>query len=349
MSVGAILSAIAGAWAKVVTPLLVIALVIFAALVLTGHVSLPSHKSAPARHKRKPYEYLYLDSARVDSYLGQLNEGNVKTQNRTESQTTTAGVELQVDTLGKATASTSDERKNSAVVTQTEADNFYTLLRKLNSEGSLDTVDLESPTLLKQLERLSDGSMVLLTNAFIRIPSYLSAYPALRYASYRVEEGDQVFGLAPLTQLGAAEVALNTQAKAERAAFIKRAGENPRLPLTVTQPGVTIAVPARFANITGDVSLFATRLNVVGKVVFNGPHFGDGASVATYLPALLGASGHFLHDLGVKRRFLTEYKEARRRHNGRRTHALQASLFKSLLGSLSYGRTVEIVPVAIYD
>jgi len=337
-----------GAW-KAAIPLVLLGVFVYAVLLAAEVVSLPSHGSKGGPHKRKPYEYLYLDSARVEAYLGQLTEGNVKSENRSETHSTTGSVGLEVDKVGKATASTSVERKSSAVVTLTEADNFYRLLRELNSEKSLESFDLEDPGLLHKLDMVEDGTMVLLSNVFIRVPPYMSAYPALRYAAYRVTEGDEVFGKAPLTQFGPAEVALHTEVKRERAAFIKRAGDNPRLPLTVSPRDVTIMVPARFANITGDVSLFAARLTIMGKLVFNGPSFGDGASITTYLPALLGASSRFLHDLGVKHSFLTRYDRARRRHEKRHTRALQEKIFNALGRSLSFERTVEVIPVAIYD
>jgi hypothetical protein len=322
---------------------------LYVVLLATGAISLPSGGSSATRHGRNPYEYLYLDSARVDAYLGQLNEGNVKTEERTENHTTAAGAELQVDTVGKATASTSSERKNSAVVTLTEADNFYRLLGELRSEASLRMFDMQSPGLVGELGAVSDGTMVVLTDTFLEAPPYLSAYPALRYASYRITSGDEVFGPAPLTAFSASEPALDTEAKAQRAAFIKNAGENPRLPLTVSPQGMTVVIPARFANITGDVSLFGTRLSVMGKVVFSGERFGDGASVATYLPALLRASSGFLRDLGVRKAFLHEYDQALRSHSATRVRAVQDKVFNALSRSLSFGRTVEIIPVAIYD
>ena len=92
---------------------------------------------------------------------GQLDEGNVKTEERSENSTETAGAELQVDTVGKATASTSSERKTSAVVTLTEADNFYRLLSELSSEESLSTFDLQSPAAAEKLSSMSDGTMVV--------------------------------------------------------------------------------------------------------------------------------------------------------------------------------------------
>jgi hypothetical protein len=328
-----------------------VGLVVYTVLLATGVVHLPSHGSRQGRkyHGQRPYEYLYLDSARVNAYLGQLNEGEVKTESRSESQRASAEGGLQIDTLGKATVSSGSEQKSSAVVTLTEADNFYKLLHALRSEGTLKQVDMESPKLENRFRELPDGTMVRIANVFIGVPSYLSAYPALRYANMIVRKGDSVFGKAPLSRYGAAEVSLNTKAKRQREAFIRNAGENPRLPLILSSLNMTVLLPARFANMTGDVSLFSDRLTVVGKIVYRGEKFGDGASVNTYLPALLRASSGFLRDIGVKGSFLRHYRRALLSHAGKRHLVWRERLFAALARSLTFGHTFEVIPVAVYD
>ena len=132
------------------------------------------------RH-RKPYEYLYLDSGRVDSYLGELDEGNVRSLSRSETETNNASLGFQLDTVGSATATQGRQLTVSAVVTKTEADNFYSLLEQLKS-GSLTTVSTGSSVLSKELspEVVPVGTMVRIENAFVQLPPYLSAYPLLR-------------------------------------------------------------------------------------------------------------------------------------------------------------------------
>jgi hypothetical protein len=345
------------AWSKLVPVIVAVScLALIVVLVANGHV--PSAGLVNEAHERDPYEYLYLDSARVDSYLGQLKDGNVKTVERSEGHTDSAGFELQAANIGKATASTESERKQSAVVTLTEADNFYDLFRELDAEESLTPVDLEAADVnagepRKILESVSDGTMVVLKDVFIRVPPYLSVYPALRYAVPALASGrkgaKETFGAPPLTRFGASEVAINAQVRHDRELFIKRVGQNPRLPLIVSTKGMTIFLPARFANITGDISLFGTRLTIVGKVVFKGHQFGDGASVAAYLPALLKTSGRLLRDLGVRSGFVKRYELYRHAHKAGKVREMQTRIFEALERSLSFGPTVEVVPVAIYD
>jgi hypothetical protein len=290
----------------------------------------------PASRHRHPYEYLYLDSGRVDSFLGELDDGSVRTFSRQESESSDASLGFQLDTVGSATASQGKQLTVSAVVTKTEADNFYSLLEQLE-DGSLKTVDSASPQLAAQLSpsALPVGAMVRIENAFPRLPPYLSPYPVLRYA--RFETPSKVFGKPSLSVYSLSRYTAGPTTERERLAFIKQVGPDPRLPFSMELDGgaLTILVPARFANLTGDPSLLSARLTIVGKVAFNVNEggFGDGASEDTYLPALLHASPRFLRELGV---------------HGPAIHSKQA-LFNGVSQSLTYPKhVVEVVPIAMY-
>lgn len=291
----------------------------------------PSKRTS--RH-RKPYEYLYLDSGRVDSYLGELDEGNVESLSRSETETSNASLGFQLDTVGSATATRGKQLTVSAVVTKTEADNFYSLLEQLQN-GSLTTASAGSPSLSYQLSdrAVPVGTMVRIENAFVQLPPYLSAYPLLRYA--RFETVAHTFEAPKLSQYQLSRYTTGAAAERTRLAFIRRIGSNPRLPFIIKEPGMTIVIPARFANLTGDPSLLSARLTIVGKVAFNVYHgFGDGASEDTYLPAMLGASPHLLRELGVRR-------------SSRRS---KKALFKGVSQSLTFpGRVIEVVPIAMYN
>ncbi len=298
-------------------------------------LSLRSSGGTPtAFHHRKPYEYLYLDSGRVDSDLGELDNGNVRSESRSETQSSSGGLSFQLDTIGSATASQGKQLTVSTVVTKTEADNFYGLLEQLEG-GQLATVNAGSRLLSSETApaRVPVGTMIRIENAFVQLPPYLSAYPALRYA--RFETRSKAFERPPLTQYYLSRYTSGAAAERVRLAFIKKVGANPRLPFIIGEPNMTIVIPARYAYLTGDPSLLSARVTVVGKVVFNVYHgFGDGASEDTYLPALLGASPKLLRELGVRAAAL---------------HSKQ-DLFNGLSQSLTFpGRVIEVVPVAMYD
>lgn len=299
--------------------------------------------SHAARH-RQPYEYLYLDSERVDSFLGELDNGSVRSISRQETESSNASLGFQLDTVGSATATEGKQLTVSAVVTKTEADNFYSLLEQLEG-GLLRTVNLASPRLPAELSprALPIGTMVRIESAFPRLPPYLSSYPLLRYA--RFETSSPAFGKPLLSDYSLSRYTAGAAVERERFAFIKRVGPNPRLPFSIEAgDGLTIFIPARFTDLTGDPSLLSARLTIVGKVAFNvekGPDtrrgeekgFGDGASEDAYLPALLAASPRFLRELGVR---------------PSAAHSKKA-LFQGVSESLTYpDHVVEVVPVAMY-
>ena len=342
-------------WSALVV--LVIAAVAVVAVYVAGTGKVLSSGSRTA-HVR-PYEYMYLDSARVDTYLGQLNDGDIGSENRTVTASSSANAGLQVDTLGSAAASTSSERTTSAVVTFSEADRFYRLLDDLQKDDALLTLPAGAAHLRPQLaQRLTEGSMVRIENAQLHLPPYLSVYPQLRYAlyqaepesGYREQPQEAVFGEAPFTRFALSEEILGRAVRAQRAAFIARVGGNPRLPFATSVDGRTVVVPARFASLTGDPSLLSGHVTVVGKLALSGMRFGDGVSAATFLPALIHAPEMLLRDLGVREKLLANVaREARRTHRSRVT-LLHKYLFNALQRSLSYrGQVLEVIPVAIYE
>lgn len=349
-------------------------------LLLLAFGVIHTHEAHGSGNKRtEPYEYVYLDLARVESYLGQLDGGDIAQETVTDTSKHSLGGKIEVQALGEVSGSATNEKTSSAVVSLSEADKFYKLEEKLESADALNPVQLSGccsenvPEGIREavasavaasgrtgsareklereelearseeaLEALPLGSMVKLEGAFIRVPPYLAAYPSLRFAAPRFNARNPVFEAAPLSTFSAAEVELKQSANMERVKFVEQAGTNPRLPLSTKLHELTIVMPARYAYITGDPSLLDSDLTIVGKLVQKGKNFGDGASVATYLPALLHADAAFLHDIGIKERFLEKYY-------GNRT-GLNKALFGALQRSLTFtGKTVEVIPIAIYD
>lgn len=333
---------------------LAVAVAIVLGLVIGGVIHISSG-SASAQN-RSPFEYVYLDPARVTAYLGQLDEGDINQETRTNTLKDSAGAKVQVSSLGELNGSISGERVASAVVAFSEADNFFKLEKELKKEHALEPIQLtpariaiarlgeQEESTERKLERLPIGKIVKMEGAFLHVPPYLAAYPSLRYAPLRFHSKNKVLGTARLSTLGETEVTAPVPVRRERERFIRRAGRNPRVPFSTKLHHLTIVVPARADFITGDPSLLGTHLTVVGKVVYVGRSFGDAASEATYLPALLRAPSWFLEDVGFQHPFLANYvgKEKRR--------ALREHLFQALQRSLTFtGAVIEIVPIAIYS
>jgi hypothetical protein len=180
------------------------------ALVVLGVIPIDDAGGTNSMHL-KPYEYVYLDSARVQAYLGQLDEGEVGHETRTNTSKDMAGGKLEIKALGEASGSVSNEKTSSAVVSFSEADNFYKLEKTLLADGELTTVAVRKAVRREvarqahgqtlspherqirerealearhqaQLEALALGKIVKLENVLLRVPPYLAAYPSLRYA-----------------------------------------------------------------------------------------------------------------------------------------------------------------------
>jgi hypothetical protein len=210
--------------------------------------------------------------------------------------------------------------------------------------------------------------MLLIRNAVVRIPSYLAVYPELRYVPYRHRQ--DVFGAPPYTFQSIDESVRGTPAS-ERARFVKTVGPNPRIPFTITTPysahevnecqkqlglrtgqrgkvEVTVLLPARLGLITGDPSLLARPLTILGMVIDNsagaganggGGTFGDGFTVSTYWPAMSTVKAPLLRELGVEVPVLHMPRLGQRRR-----------LFEAMSETATfYGHVVEVLPIAMYN
>jgi hypothetical protein len=373
------------------TAAVIIAAIAVAALVLSIIALTKGH--TPQKTARvDPNEYMYLDTARVDSYLGQLKDGDVKGEKVEETSSESSGFGLEVDEVGKANTSRGIQVVKSVVVTRSEADRFYDLLVALKTDHSIIERDADDECSVGgKLDPTAapTGTIILIKNATVQMPPFLAAYPELRYAGYRLlanetpaEEAkhetesrrhwvnEEVFGRVPLTQFQTIDDATKPTPREERRSFQERVGKNPRVPFSFSVPAdrhdvemcekrahgpkehaarrVTVVLPARFANLTGDPSLLSAPLTIVGMVVTNtgdNGDFGDGTSITTYWPALRSARARFLRELGVREEFLRLQCGKRRGCVGLRRH-----LFGAMERSLTYrGHVVEILPIAMYD
>jgi hypothetical protein len=207
------------------------------------------------------------------------------------------------------------------------------------------------------------GSMLLIRNATVQMPPYLSIYPALRYGLYP-HSMLSAFGPAPLYEYRAVDESVRGRPKHERELFIKKVGPNPRVLFTIAGPSgesaekcerelapsednvksreleVTVVLPARLGLITGEPSLLARPLTILGLVASNSRGtFGDGYTVSTYWPAMSTVKKPLLRELGVRRSVLRMNRRRQRRE-----------LFNAMAGMATFqGHVVEVIPIAMYD
>ena len=234
-----------------------------------------------------PAEYLYLDTARVLAYLGQIEGGLTALETRTTSQakSVTSGLKggLLADIGGSASTSASIEQ----VVSPTATDRFFSLVIKLRSGRErvgghnspwLKTLNLRvthrnTPAeILRDLAAVEVGDFVRLNHAHLFLPSYAALAPKVRYAARSAASASArgPVGRKPTVTPSS----LSQQRYID--AYLRRLGPNPTLPFvarTLDEDGVdrhaaTFFVPAAYQGLLDNERLLAGDLTVVGKVIY---------------------------------------------------------------------------------
>jgi hypothetical protein len=246
-----------------------------------------------------PPDYVYLDNARVVSYLGQIEGGLSESEKQTVQQTENrnAGVGGSgVQIGGAAGRSSSVER----VVTPTATARFYRLLDRLDAHGYLRTIDTAAApeALVPAFAAVPEGTFVRLRNCTLRIPTYVQLEQLMRASGGRISAFDayvqagqrmppvaqDVLSFAEL-EAGRRKAAVGSPTVAIAAAverrltkvvrrYVEAVGPNPRVPIstcdgeTKLRPrGVDLLFPIQLADLSSEKSLVAGPVTVVGKIV----------------------------------------------------------------------------------
>jgi hypothetical protein len=297
-----------------------------------------------------PAEYLYLDSQRVLAYLGQIDDGLSGSEKRTATNASSINASLSAGQVATAGATSEQRLSSERVFTETEADRFYRLLRKLRNggpAGSLHDIDVEHASgagrekLRAQLGDIHEGQFVRIKHAQLLLPPYAAVYPQLRYARYYATGSDK-----PLRSPDPALYApVSRRSRGAIRAYVHRVGPNPRLPFVIgrlANPTVSFLVPARFRGLGTEPSLLSGNLTVVGKLVYktalSDPPYQDQTTLDTFTLALHKAPRSLLRKLGIPSTVI--------RALGRKRKHLLAHIAASLI----YQAPVAVVvPIAIYQ
>lgn len=267
-----------------------------------------------------PPAYAYLDNASVALYLGQLQGGISKSEQLTQQLTQGRNASLSAGgvSLGGSTGSSSSAER---VVTPTATARFYQLLDLLDRDGYLITINAAaSPAKLRrEFAGVDEGLFVQLYNCRLRLPSYVQLGQLVQskpgsvdflgavnqYANAGQQSPIAVSAVQTAQQLagqikyGDEQVGPATKESAPRLAraihnlgrFVSR---NPRIPLSTCDGkadyrphGVDLLFPIRLANLSGEQSLLAGPVTVVGKLVRavrrRGDEYLDNAAYAALL------------------------------------------------------------------
>lgn len=321
-----------------------------------------------------PAEYVYLDSARVLAYLGQIEGGlsSGEKRSRLRTERLTASITARGAEVGGASKQTVGSEQT---ITQTEADRFFRLLQLLRqikvirgrSEPLLtefkadlaqesasdkkeedkqqdEREDRQAEKMRTTLRGVKEGDFVRIRAARLFLPPYAAIYPRVRYAASFTRGG---FGstralTAPVTR----------QERREVQSYLKGLGANARLPLVVptlrgdarVREAVTFLVPVRYQFLGKEPSLLSGNVEVLGKLVYKDPRLASEVRKTTARePAYvdrqtLATFGPKL--LTTSPDLLEKFGLSRDRSKARR----------SVLRSMTFRAPVAVVvPVAIYQ
>ncbi len=134
-----------------------------------------------------PPDYVYLDNARVVSYLGQIEGGLSEKETQTEqlTQNRNAGVAASGFQIGGSSGQSSTLER---VVTPNASARFYRLLDRLRAHDYLRTIDASAPpeALVRAFGTVPEGTFVTLRNCRLRLPTYVQLEQLLRTSKGRV-------------------------------------------------------------------------------------------------------------------------------------------------------------------
>jgi hypothetical protein len=213
----------------------------------------------------RPNEYLYLDAARVNAYLGQLQNGlpSSVTQGLSDEQATNVTVPVGAVNLG---ASDTTTRSTQQTVTPDEGDRLYALIAKLRGplKRSFYHINLDSVSASQKISSVSDGDFVELDNARLSSPRFALVVPALAQGYQRYLAGEK---LVPSNPLSSAITSYPKQVQA----YLRALGPNPTIPLRVVVKGDPQGVdrmllPTLLHGLLNSSTLISGNVTVLGVV-----------------------------------------------------------------------------------
>jgi hypothetical protein len=223
--------------------------------------------SSGAAGEKRPFEFLYLDSGRVEAYLAQIEGGTFARQRLSHKLLRSATGEVTAPNLAKAGVSSQDENFVEREVTATAASRYIELLRELGSEevDSVDLRDFQDEIRCKHAE----GDFISFKTRSLRPPIYLNPYLA-------VGQAGTLSALFPMPSRNPAQRAVVEARRKASRQFRKQVGDNPRVVFAI-QPRiddrlgpVKYLLPLSVGQLTDERSLIkygGGSFTVMGKLV----------------------------------------------------------------------------------
>ncbi len=219
-----------------------------------------------------PGEFLYLNGAKILTYLSELEGGESGSVHKLAKEVSELKGSVSAGGFDVGAVSQHETSAESTLV-RTEAAELGLLLRDLkeNRNKGVDyrSVDLEEPG---ALAKIREGELVRFVTSSLTSPGYIRPYV--------VVHGSATFGALFPRRFGNAESARRAEEQGHRAkAFVRQIGPNPRLAFRIDPPAgggevPAIMLPLEYGGLTSERSLLEKdraghtggRVVVYGKV-----------------------------------------------------------------------------------
>lgn len=171
-------------WAKIgagaLAALGIAAIAAFATFLIVDPGSDEAESFKPTFPPGGPVEFLYLDSARVATYLAQVEGGKAESEMLSRKLTQTFNSKLALEHAGEAGATKASELFAERTVKPTVASSFFALRTRLDDNEVLKRI--RPRHFGEDVENLPEGTLVEFQTSALLAPIYINAYMAVLHA-----------------------------------------------------------------------------------------------------------------------------------------------------------------------
>lgn len=200
-----------------------------------------------------PAEFLYLDPARVDAYLAQIDGGSYESEKKTKKLTNSLKAKLSVADTLESGGESAEENFEEREVKPTEANRVQAL-----AEGLVASKELAKPTLAQfewEGKPIGEGQFVRFNTSELVAPAYLKPYLASRRSVSALQSA----------------IEHHKPPAGDKTPFLRDLGREPRAVLAVqTKSGSVYLMPIEAQLLSNERSLLkygGGEFTVLGKVV----------------------------------------------------------------------------------
>jgi hypothetical protein len=167
-------------WWKAAIGALGLAFVVLLVLYIVDPGSEDTSAFQPAFPEGGPAEFLYLDTARVATYLAQVEGGKVESEKLSRKLTQSLNTKVALKDAGEIGATQATELAAERTLKPTAASSFFALETRLKEAGVVNRIHPRQ--FEEEVEPLEEGEFVSFETNALQSPIYLNAYFAVLHA-----------------------------------------------------------------------------------------------------------------------------------------------------------------------